>query len=61
MRGAGYGVREGIGADAPMIFYWEYTQASLKYPYKSKKIDLPDSPENPGIPDSPDSKVHETE
>ena len=30
-------MREGIGADAPMIFYWEYTQASLKYPYKSKK------------------------
>jgi len=39
VRGAGCGVREGIGADAPMIFYWEYTQASLKYPYKSKKMD----------------------
>ena len=45
MRGAGCGVREGIGADAPMIFYWEYTQASLKYPYKSKKkLTFPTAP-----------------
>ena len=38
---SGCGVREGIGADAPMSIYGECVQADLKIPFKSKRLRLP--------------------
>ena len=37
----GRGCREGVAAEAATIFYWEFAQAGLKYPFRFETSKAP--------------------